>query len=711
MHLKYYPILIVTFILLLLPVYAFSAEDAKLKQLYTHATRQPNRDNYQAVCDYMYTNGITSSIYHSCLLYMQQEAKRHPRQVSLQADVLLYGAMWQLMNEQEVAFVAQAKQAMQLYAKAHDSEREAGTCCVLGEYYNQTDLDEAHKYLTYGIQLTKGKTTTTAFELYTNEAANRFLYGDLDLAITLYLKSEKMGEQLKEYMTLSTIYSSLGIAYRRKQEPDKALGYYKKALHLAQREHLKAEESNVLTSIAVLYSNEDRHKEAVYYARKAVTAAASTECHDDMQKMQADHTLGSILMKCGRCKEAIPILHSSLKRAKAMQSSMIQLGDIAFLAQCFNQLGKRDSTEYYINQGKIIAKDVPKGSLYALTFTEIKARHDLAMHRYQEALEGLLYLKRVQNKQSQVTRDQLYRYIAQCYAVLGRPDRAFAYSDSAHSIRDSIEQLQLSKQMSEFTAKYKLQEKELTNARLHQHLAEQRVYVGVLVIALLVLALLLAVSLYRRKIQRMKMKEIQHKAEANANRNYIKGLEEERQRLAGEMHDGVCNDLVGVEMLLKMKKNVSADIIDMVKQSRENVRSVSHQLMPPKFTSSNLVILLTDMAMKADSTQPYRVSFASNTKQAKTSDEVSFSLYRIVQETFSNISSHAHPTYVKVEYQEVAPQQYTLTIENDGFVQGDSSGIGSQTMESRANSINAHLDSEIQDGVCVITMSGPYRNE
>lgn len=49
--------------------------------------------------------------------------------------------------------------------------------------------------------------------------------------------------------------------------------------------------------------------------------------------------------------------------------------------------------------------------------------------------------------------------------------------------------------------------------------------------------ILLIILLYKRKLQ--------------LSRKYIDGMESERARLARELHDGVCNELLGLEMELK----------------------------------------------------------------------------------------------------------------------------------------------------------------
>lgn len=57
---------------------------------------------------------------------------------------------------------------------------------------------------------------------------------------------------------------------------------------------------------------------------------------------------------------------------------------------------------------------------------------------------------------------------------------------------------------------------------------------------------------------------------------YICGLEDSHNRISKELHDGVCNDLLSVEM--EMKQSDNSAITTQLKQIRENLRNLSHQL-------------------------------------------------------------------------------------------------------------------------------------
>ena len=70
-------------------------------------------------------------------------------------------------------------------------------------------------------------------------------------------------------------------------------------------------------------------------------------------------------------------------------------------------------------------------------------------------------------------------------------------------------------------------------------------------------------------------------------RQYIDGLENERQRMSRELHDGVCNDLLAIEMNISSGKSVESTL-NLIGACREAVRRISHELMPPEFAYANI---------------------------------------------------------------------------------------------------------------------------
>lgn len=126
---------------------------------------------------------------------------------------------------------------------------------------------------------------------------------------------------------------------------------------------------------------------------------------------------------------------------------------------------------------------------------------------------------------------------------------------------------------------------------------------------------------------------------------YIEGLEHERSRMAKELHDGVSNQLLAVEMKLNAD-GLTEQTKQLLSDSRERIRQVSHALMPPEFSRDALDIVLAHYIDNINGAQGCEITFFASPTEADWSDipeETALEIYRIVQETIGNALKHASP--------------------------------------------------------------------
>ena len=140
--------------------------------------------------------------------------------------------------------------------------------------------------------------------------------------------------------------------------PDSALVCYNRALALLDNREAYDERTQLLTSIAILYTNTARLKEGEYYIRKALEAS---EKSDDMDMvMYAAATAGSIFMLRENYAEAAQLLYPVLAKAREQQKPRFVLKIIAYLLSAlFTGLDNRDSINHYMAEGDKVAAGLP----------------------------------------------------------------------------------------------------------------------------------------------------------------------------------------------------------------------------------------------------------------------------------------------------------------------------------------------------------------
>lgn len=125
----------------------------------------------------------------------------------------------------------------------------------------------------------------------------------------------------------------------------------------------------------------------------------------------------------------------------------------------------------------------------------------------------------------------------------------------------------------------------------------------------------------------------------------IHGQEEERSRIARELHDTVAQDLRYCRNLLE-KKDGAANLpqaVEILDKSLSQVRLISYNLSPADITKkdlkANLVNLCTSLAENCE--VKFRLSMPDETDTSFLDENDILNLYRVVQESFTNIIKHA----------------------------------------------------------------------
>lgn len=188
--------------------------------------------------------------------------------------------------------------------------------------------------------------------------------------------------------------------------------------------------------------------------------------------------------------------------------------------------------------------------------------------------------------------------------------------------------------------------------------------------------------------------------------SYIDGLERERTRLAKDLHDGVCNDLLGIGMNMQYMQPTDEskrEILALLEQVRSDVRCISHELMPPKFQVTTLAETVEAYVEGLALPASVQLAFSKENEEIQWSqvpEEVSYEVYRIMQELLSNILKHSGATEIDVTLT-LKRKLLTLQISNNGKnycgdeVRGK--GIGLTTIQERAKAVGGLFTTDIQD--------------
>ncbi|MCL6601881.1 MAG: ATP-binding protein [Paenibacillus sp.] len=141
----------------------------------------------------------------------------------------------------------------------------------------------------------------------------------------------------------------------------------------------------------------------------------------------------------------------------------------------------------------------------------------------------------------------------------------------------------------------------------------------------------------------------------------ILAQEEERKRIAREIHDGPAQMLANLvlrteiveRMLVKQEFGLVQDeIVDLkgqVRFSLEEMRKVIFNLRPMALDDLGLIPTLRKYVHDYEDKTKIRTSFETRGKEHRLSSAMEAAVFRLVQEALSNAAKHAYPSYVLVE--------------------------------------------------------------
>lgn len=215
------------------------------------------------------------------------------------------------------------------------------------------------------------------------------------------------------------------------------------------------------------------------------------------------------------------------------------------------------------------------------------------------------------------------------------------------------------------------------------------IWIGIGLFSLTTLFVTLLVISYLKNIRKNK-KKVSRLVRNSKNEHWENMLllqEQDRERLAEELHDNIISQLNLIRLNLndKMPEELNRDL----KKSMQLIRELSHNLTPPDLDEVELVDLIADYLDQVN--KNIEVIFNHMTMRIPISNPVKLNLFRIVQELITNILKHAEATRVDVSLR-ISLNYLILTIEDNGrgfTIENQSGGIGLRNIKTRAQKIKA----------------------
>jgi signal transduction histidine kinase len=237
---------------------------------------------------------------------------------------------------------------------------------------------------------------------------------------------------------------------------------------------------------------------------------------------------------------------------------------------------------------------------------------------------------------------------------------------------------------------------------------------GTLGMLILAVGIIVFVIFHQRKIIRyqMQMKRLEADKQQTLLNASIRFQEEERQRIAADLHDDagpllatarlyLNENLVNQEKAQQLQSIISAkQIID---DAISLIRNISHSLMPPTLKNFGLESASTDLFQKISGSGIINASARFHDYRERLQVEQELLVFRIIQELVNNVLKHSNAGFIHLTQNNSGNTMF-LRIHHDGKgitqpeferLNAGVHGLGLKNIASRINVLNGKIFFEI----------------
>ncbi len=225
--------------------------------------------------------------------------------------------------------------------------------------------------------------------------------------------------------------------------------------------------------------------------------------------------------------------------------------------------------------------------------------------------------------------------------------------------------------------------------------------------AILFLILTVAIWLFYKQRQKRKNQELialKSEAQVNALESLIEGEEKERLRIAKELHDGVNGDLSAIKhklnTLLEMNNTTIKEAVVMIDKSCEQVRAISHNLVPPALENFDLQTAAADYVTNMNAIHKSKISFDFIGIHLMLPKIIEVNIFRIIQELVTNSIKHSNANEIHVQLSS-QDDNIQLSVDDDGVGfdvnTKEGHGVGLSNIKNRVSFLNGEINISSSD--------------
>lgn len=520
-------------------------------------------------------------------------------------------------------------------------------------------------------------------------------------ALDLY---KEMGDDYE----LATAYMNVGNEWHYLSDYAQAAEYYLLSKKHAEVINHRSTLRRINNNLAAVFLDLNDYDKGRQYAEAGLQIAK--ELKDDFAIASSQFNLASVYMQLKQPEKAFA-LYEDVERTGH------KIDDYTFLLDAL--LGKGGAYAAMNN--------VPQAKLFfekTIALSKEKEASEYEMYAYMGMADLLLKTKDpsagsyilqgiaiAQNQGSRLELKDLYLKASVFNESLGNLQKALDYRKEFELLNDSLIGEKSKTTVANLEAKYEFEKKE-SRIKLQQEQLKQKSTLNYVLIGGAVALVIISLLGYRnyhhkQKLQQAKIEELETEKQLTATEAILKGEEQERTRLAKDLHDGLGGMLSGIKYSFQnMKGNLILTgenaqaferSIDMLDSSIKEMRRVAHNMMPEMLVKYGLNVAMKEFCHEIDRSGVVRINYQSiGMNDSAIEQTTAITVYRIVQELVNNAIKHAAASEVVVQLQ-LSERLLSVTVEDNGkgfdiALLQSARGMGWSNIRNRVDFLKGKID-------------------
>ena len=454
------------------------------------------------------------------------------------------------------------KDSLLLMLGSHSEDsNKAKTLYHLAMIYEKSDLDSATFYLEKLRSLSQKLNYLRGQYLYYERmTVVSFTNGDFTRAMEEARKGLSLAKQMNNTSFEIVMLNNIAICYEYTGKFQEQLDYTLQVKKKIEETKDSAKMSGLYHGLSNVYSNLGQHRRSIDCALFAI------ELYEKYKK--TNHYINRVYAGLGQSYEVLGITDSADIAYKKGITESIRLNDrfaegtlYKFVTHFYSALGRYNEMLDMANRSLALAKALKSRHLEQSAYYNVAAAN-FYNNRNAEAKQYLVQSIKIAEEDSiRAGLQDGYKLLSYIEAKNGHHQNAAFASGKADSIQQASLNEEVANAAADLEKKYETGKKEAQIALQAASIKQKNIINYILIgsaIGLLVIILLIYLN-YRNKqqLQQQRISELETEKQLLATQSLLKGQEDERSRLAKDLHDGLGGLLSGVKLQLgAMKGNV-----------------------------------------------------------------------------------------------------------------------------------------------------------